>query len=140
MVTGRVVRFDELRGYGFVSPDSGGEDVFIHVNDLTFDKRHVAQGTLVEFEVEEGDRGLKASRVRLLDHDDSRPSRSRPDGQSGQNGPDDDELGDVLSVGEFTTELTEALLRSSPTLTAEQILHIRQQLIKLAHGHGWLEY
>jgi cold shock protein len=132
VVTGRVVRFDELRGYGFVTPDTGGEDVFIHVNDLTFDKRFVAQGTLVEFDVEEGDRGLKASNVRLLDE----TTRPRPR----QDGEDDDALCDVLSVGEFTTELTEALLRSSPTLTAEQIVHIRQHLIKLAHSHGWLEY
>lgn len=131
MVTGRVVRFDDLRGYGFVSPDSGGEDVFIHVNDLTFDKRFVVPGTLVEFEVEEGDRGLKASRVRLLDQDVAPPARHR--------GADDD-LGDVLSVQEFTTELTESLLRASPTLTAEQILHIRQHLLKLGHDHGWVEY
>jgi CspA family cold shock protein len=59
---GKVVRFDEFRGYGFVAPDAGGEDVFIHVNDLDFDKRLIEPGALVEFDVEDGDRGPKASR------------------------------------------------------------------------------
>ena len=66
MVTGKVVRFDEVRGYGFVAPEVGGEDVFIHVNDLTFDKRLVAPGVVVEFDLEESDRGPKASHVRIV--------------------------------------------------------------------------
>lgn len=115
----------------------GGEDVFIHVNDLTFDKRLVTPGALVEFDVEEGDRGLKASEVRLLDQEAAppvTPVRVR------QEGSDDDVLCDVLSVGEYTTELTETLLKASSTLTADQIVHIRQHLIKVAHAHGWLDH
>src|SRR5918999_5540345 len=66
VVQGKVIRFDEVRGYGFVAPDTGGDDVFIHVNDLEFDKRHLAVGAVVDFEVEDGDRGLKASKVTLV--------------------------------------------------------------------------
>ncbi|RKN05717.1 cold-shock protein [Streptomyces radicis] len=135
MVTGKVVRFDELRGYGFVAPDTGGEDVFIHVNDLEFDKRLLGPGMLVTFDVEEGDRGLKASNVRLQEGADrhvSPPSR-------GSSGVPGDDLCDVLSAREFVEEITEALLRAAPTATSEQILAIRQRLIQLAHSHGWVD-
>jgi CspA family cold shock protein len=58
--TGTVVSFDRIKGYGFVAPDVGGEDVFIHVNDLNDlhgDKALLGPGCLVEFRLEEGDRG-----------------------------------------------------------------------------------
>ena len=54
--TGKVIRFDEFKGYGFVAPDEGGEDVFIHVNDLDFDKRLLAPGVRVEYVAVDGDR------------------------------------------------------------------------------------
>ena len=138
MVTGKVVRFDEFRGYGFVAPDTGGEDVFIHVNDLEFNKNLIGPGMLVEFEVEDGDRGPKASRVRIL---------SRPTGQStlpntsitSPRPTADDNLCDVLSAKEFLDEVTETLLNASSTLTAEQILRIRQDLLRFADAHGWIE-
>ncbi|WP_345034392.1 cold shock domain-containing protein [Kutzneria kofuensis] len=38
MATGRVLRFDDVRGFGFIAPDSGSEDVFVHANDLSEDK------------------------------------------------------------------------------------------------------
>ncbi|MYS46117.1 cold shock domain-containing protein, partial [Streptomyces sp. SID5998] len=65
MVTGKVVRFDSARGYGFIAPDHGGEDVFLHVNDMLIPESYVRSGVVVEFEIEEGDRGPKASSVRL---------------------------------------------------------------------------
>lgn len=134
MVTGKVVRFDEFRGYGFVAPDTGGEDVFLHVNDLQFDKRLLGQGALVEFDVEEGDRGLKASHVRMI----NRPGATvlpRAEPRSA----DDDGLCDVLSVREFLEEVTETLLEAAPTITGDQIVHIRQRMAQLAHTHGWVE-
>jgi cold shock protein len=65
MLTGRVVRFDEMRGYGFIAPDKGGEDVFVHANVLGDDKYIFCAGLPVEFEVTEGERGLKAHSVRI---------------------------------------------------------------------------
>ena len=130
MVTGKVVRFDEVRGYGFVAPDSGGEDVFIHVNDLTFDKRLIAPGVVVEFEPEDSDRGPKASNVSIV-----RSGSSSAGGEP----PGEDELFDVLSAREFHEVLTEALLTSAPTMTAEQILQVRQKLTHIAVRHGWVE-
>jgi CspA family cold shock protein len=122
VVTGKVVRFDESRGYGFVAPESGGEDVFVHVNDLDVDKRLIAPGAIVEFTVEEGERGPKASNVRIV-------STARTANL------DEDYLPHGL---DFREELTEALLTGVPTLTAEQVLRVRKTVLDLVHDHGWL--
>jgi cold shock CspA family protein len=127
MVSGKVVRFDEVRGYGFVAPEGGGEDVFIHVNDLTFDKRSLTQGTVVEFTVEEGERGPKASHVRMV----GSPVESHR--------AMDSDLCDVLSTKKFITEVTETLLAAAPTMSAQQILQARQGLVGKAREHGWVE-
>jgi cold shock CspA family protein len=66
MLTGKVIRFDEVRGYGFIAPDGGGEDVFVHANVLGDDKYVFGPGLRVEFEVTDGDRGPKAYSVHLL--------------------------------------------------------------------------
>lgn len=136
MVAGKVVRFDEIRGYGFVAPDTGGDDVFLHVNDLQFDKRLLGPGALVEFDVEEGDRGLKASHVRMISRG---AERLTPATRSEPRVADDEVLCDVLSVKEFLEEVTEALLDAAPSLTGEQIVHIRQRMAQVAHTHGWVE-
>jgi cold shock CspA family protein len=122
VVTGKVVRFDEIRGYGFVAPESGGEDVFVHVNDLDVDKRLIAPGAIVEFTVEDGERGPKASNVRIV-----RDARA---------GADEDYLPPGL---DFREELTEALLAGVPTLTGEQVLRVRKAVLGLVHSHGWLD-
>ncbi|MEV5509686.1 cold-shock protein [Streptomyces orinoci] len=139
MVTGKIIRFDEFRGYGFVAPDTGGEDVFMHVNDVDADKRLIVPGALVEFLVEEGDRGLKASQVRLLDRAAAPRSVSpQPGGYATGSGGEDGDC-DVLSAKEFLDEVTEALLGSAPGMTAEHILQTRQRLLRLATHHGWVE-
>lgn len=119
MVRGKVVRFDDMRGYGFVAPDGGGEDVFMHVNDLDVDKRLITPGVVVEFTVEDGERGLKASDIRLVR-----------------------EAGDVEDPGsarDFREELTEALLTGAPTLTADEVLRVRRVVLELVRDHGWLD-
>ncbi|MFF3467241.1 cold-shock protein [Streptomyces sp. NPDC002619] len=125
MVAGRVVRFDSTRGYGFIAPEEGDEDVFLHVNDLLIPESMVRTGLVVEFDIEEGDRGPKASSIRL--------------GPSSVGAVTDDSLCDVLQTTEFTTEITELLLRAAPTLTGQQILQIRQELAQFAKKHGWTE-
>lgn len=138
MVTGKVIRFDAVRGYGFVAPDSGGEDVFIHVNDLDVDKHLISTGAVVEFEIEDGDRGPKASHARLLE----RGASERPSGESYSSaaiGAGEDGDCDILSAKEYRDEVTEALLGAAPTMTAEQVLRVRQRLVQLAGAHGWVE-
>ncbi|RSM90559.1 cold shock domain-containing protein [Kibdelosporangium aridum] len=129
MISGKVLRFDDVRGYGFIAPDDGGEDVFMHANDLRDEKFLFTPGTAVEFEVVEGDRGLKASSVKILERGQARATSTQ----------DDEVMCDVLSPRELMQELTEALLESAPTLTAAQIVQVRQRIAKLAHAHGWLE-
>ncbi|KNB53120.1 cold-shock protein [Streptomyces caatingaensis] len=137
MVTGKIIRFDEFRGYGFVAPDTGGEDVFVHVNDVHADKRLIVPGAFVEFVVEEGERGLKASQVRLID----RGARAvdSPAQTFGGHAAGDDGDCDVLSGKEFLDEVTELLLSAAPAMTGEQILLVRQRLVRLAANHGWVE-
>ncbi|MFE0512967.1 cold-shock protein [Streptomyces sp. NPDC058964] len=144
MVSGRVVRFDGLRGYGFIAPDHGGEDVFLHVNDLRIPEQQVRPGLAVEFSVEEGDRGLKASEVRLAEGPDGPLTppggASRTSARSAHRPADgDDSLCDVLTAGEYLHEVTEVLLASAPSLTAEQILAARRGLLQFGKDHGWLE-
>jgi cold shock CspA family protein len=148
MVAGRVVRFDGARGYGFIAPEAGGEDVFLHVNDLLIPESFVRSGVEVEFEVEDGDRGLKASSVRLAHNAEGVPgvvsSVSRGPAVSSSSrssgGIDmDDPMCDVLSEYEYTRECTELLLKAAPWMTGEQIVHVRQHLANFGKSHGWIE-
>lgn len=139
-----MVRFDEVRGYGFIAPDSGGEDVFMHINDLEDDKSRFSTGTPVEFEVTEGERGLKAFDVRVVRKPDPVtipvPAPVVPRRHPGTDQDDGDEpMSDVLTATEYTLELTEVFLRIAPELTGTQIVTLRQGLVAVARDHGWVE-
>ncbi len=64
VVRGTVKRYDTERGFGFVAPDSGGNDVFVHhsaLNGVT-----IRPGDIVEFRAVPSDRGLRAERVEVV--------------------------------------------------------------------------
>lgn len=132
LMVGKILRFDEVRGYGFIVPREGGEDVFMHANDLVDEKYLYQAGREVEFYLEMGDKGPKASEIRLVD----RPAAAAP-----RRAPEDldDEGLDVLTTAEFQTEITEALIEADGTLTTAQLKRIRTRLTDLATHHGWLE-
>ncbi|HEX7187315.1 MAG TPA: cold shock domain-containing protein [Actinomycetes bacterium] len=142
MAVGRILRFDDVRGYGFIAPNGGGEDVFVHANDLGEHRHLVHAGMRVEYEVEQGERGPKVASVRVVDSAGHRPVDRRP--SSGEARPkaataDDDGMCDVLAPGEFTAEVTEILLQHVPSLTGAQISQIRERLGEHARSHGWIE-
>lgn len=62
MQTGTVKFFNESKGFGFISPENGGEDIFVHISGLV---DSVRQDDKVLFDVAQGKRGLNAVNVKL---------------------------------------------------------------------------
>lgn len=62
---GTVARYDEDRGFGFITPDAGGEDLFVHVSVLR-DESFLEEGDRVRFRIRQSDRGPQADDVELL--------------------------------------------------------------------------
>jgi CspA family cold shock protein len=60
--TGTVKFFNRSKGFGFITPDEGGKDVFVHQNGLIDD---IDEGDKVSFDVQEGPKGLNATDVKL---------------------------------------------------------------------------
>lgn len=64
MQKGRVKWFNDKKGYGFITPDAGGPDVFVHYTDIDGSgHRALREGESVEFESERSQRGMKATKV-----------------------------------------------------------------------------
>jgi cold shock protein len=64
MNTGTVKWFNEAKGFGFISQDDGGDDVFVHFNAIqSSGYKTLAEGQAVTFDVEKGPKGLQASKV-----------------------------------------------------------------------------
>jgi CspA family cold shock protein len=66
-VTGKVKWFDEKKGFGFIAPDDGGKDCFVHYSAIQMDGyRTLAEGEAVQFEVVPDPKGPKAEKVSVL--------------------------------------------------------------------------
>lgn len=129
LMTGKVLRFDEVRGYGFIAPSGPGEDVFMHANDLLDEKYLYKEGSEVEFFMETGEKGPKASQIRLV----YQPSGNRIAQRPASAGPEESE-----SAEDFRGELTDALVDSVDTLTAVQIRQVRSCVMELITSRGWV--
>jgi CspA family cold shock protein len=67
MPTGAVKWFNSSKGFGFITPDDGGPDVFAHFSSINASGyRELAEGQKVDFEVEQGPKGPQAKRVTPL--------------------------------------------------------------------------
>ena len=67
MATGTVKWFNAEKGFGFIAPDDGGQDLFAHFSAITGGGfRSLEEGQKVEFEVVEGPKGLQASNIHVL--------------------------------------------------------------------------
>jgi CspA family cold shock protein len=64
MAKGTVKWFNESKGFGFITQDDGGADVFAHYSEIKGDGfRNLAEGDAVSFDVVQGDKGLKAINI-----------------------------------------------------------------------------
>jgi cold shock CspA family protein len=141
MVKGKIVRFENGRSYGFIAPDTGGDDVFVHASELERDGRPVSCGTVVEFKVIDGGRGPKAYDVRILPGDATDRVLNEPFTPRDLGPRDDasDEVCDVLSSRDFSHEVTDLIINRSPSTTGAQIVEIRAALAEMARRHGWVD-
>ena len=65
--TGSVKWFNETKGFGFLSQDNGGQDVFVHFNAIVSDGfKTLTEGQKVSFNVEQGKKGPQATEVTPL--------------------------------------------------------------------------
>ena len=66
MANGTVKWFNNAKGYGFIAPQDGGDDVFVHFSAIKSDGyRTLNEGQAVSYEVEQGPKGLQATDVTL---------------------------------------------------------------------------
>ncbi|MCG6969223.1 MAG: cold-shock protein [Gammaproteobacteria bacterium] len=64
MATGTVKWFNESKGYGFITPDDGSKDIFVHFSAINIDGfKKLTEGQAVTFEIEQSPKGVQATNV-----------------------------------------------------------------------------
>lgn len=65
MATGTVKWFNDAKGYGFITPDDGGEDLFAHFSAIKMDGfKTLKEGQRVTFDLKEGEKGKQADNIK----------------------------------------------------------------------------
>jgi CspA family cold shock protein len=80
MVKGTVKWFNSKKGFGFIIPDDGSPDVFVHYTAIEGESdefKIVYEGDIVEYEITEGKKGPQASNVTIVEKGPRVDSRSR---------------------------------------------------------------
>ena len=63
MPTGTVKFFNETKGFGFITPEGGGDDVFIHISNVNPSEGTLSEGQMVSYEIGQGRKGPEATNV-----------------------------------------------------------------------------
>jgi CspA family cold shock protein len=68
MQTGKVMRFNKIKGYGFIAPDHGGNEVFVHFSEVQVaGYKELKEGQHISFELATGDKGDYATKVLIIE-------------------------------------------------------------------------
>lgn len=87
MPTGTVKWFNNAKGYGFILPDEGGEDLFVHYTSILMDGyKTLKAGQTVSFEVIKGGKGLHATNIKAPENTDAKSDGSAAS-ESGEESP-----------------------------------------------------
>lgn len=79
MATGKVKWFNNAKGYGFVLALTGGEDLFAHFSSIQMDGyKTLKAGQLVDFDIQQGPKGLHAVNIRAAEITESELSSNEP--------------------------------------------------------------
>ncbi|MFX1324693.1 MAG: cold-shock protein [Promethearchaeota archaeon] len=80
MVKGTVKWFNSKKGFGFIIPDDGSADVFVHYSAISGENdafKIIYEGDIVEYEITEGKKGPQASNVKIVEKGPRTNSRGR---------------------------------------------------------------
>ncbi|RUR35468.1 cold-shock protein [Vreelandella populi] len=68
MATGTVKWFNDTKGFGFISPEVSGDDLFAHFSEIQAEGfKSLQDGQKVSFDVTQGQKGLQASNIKVID-------------------------------------------------------------------------
>lgn len=68
MHTGTVKRFNKIKGYGFIAPDVGDSEVFVHFSEVQIaGYKELKEGQRISYVLEQGDRGEYATKVEIIE-------------------------------------------------------------------------
>ena len=91
MPTGTVKWFNNAKGYGFILPDEGGEDLFVHYTSILMDGyKTLKAGQVVTFDIVKGGKGLHATNIKAPE--------SSGDAAATNNSPSDSERGESVKT------------------------------------------